>query len=89
MHEVRGRSGGGVFSVLKSLFGPAKSRPRLGGVGSVIWLVRLGQHGDSVACVAKQVHPGWRGRERPFPAEGATASRLDRGGFGFPITASR
>jgi hypothetical protein len=77
-----GHGGGGVLSVLGPLFGSATSRPRLGGVGLVIRLVRLAQHGDSIACAAKQIQPGWRGHERSFPAEGAAASRLGRGGFG-------
>jgi hypothetical protein len=52
------------------------------GVGPGIPPVRLGQHGDSVARVAQQIQPRWRGHERPFAAEGATVSRLGREGFG-------
>lgn len=57
MRKVRGHGGGGVFSVLGPLFGPAASPPMPSGVGPVIRLVRLAQHDDSVACVAKQIQP--------------------------------
>jgi len=60
-----------------------------GGCGDGFLLLRLGQHGDSVACVAKQVYPGWRGHERPFAAERATVSGLGCGGFGLLVHAGQ
>jgi hypothetical protein len=70
-----------VFSVLNAPFVSAGNPPMPSGVGSAIRPVRLGQHGDSAARVAKQIQPRWRGHERPFAAEGAADPRLGRGGF--------
>jgi hypothetical protein len=48
----RGHGGGAVFRFPNRFFCSAASLPRPTGVGQVIRLARLGQHGDSVACVA-------------------------------------
>lgn len=55
--RVSGARRGHLFGVFYRFSWSAASPPRPSGVGSVIPLVKLGPHGDSVACRAKQILP--------------------------------